>query len=83
MDQWFLKGSTRSKDGIGMRFVVKAKEGASADYVDDTTVFTSMISQYFTPQLYKAQGYMDFISITESRYDLRDKAYLIETLAIS
>ena len=68
-----LDGGVRSTTGQGMRFVVTALAGADPDLINDSLVFTSMISQYFTPPLYGILGYCEFISVTESLYDLRDQ----------
>jgi hypothetical protein len=66
-----------------MRFVVMALAGASAEYLSDSEVFTSMISQYFTPTLYNELGYAEFISLTESLYDIRDQMLTVDLMTVS
>ena len=70
MATYKLMGGPRTNGALGLFFKVEAKENTSAETIQDTIVYTSMISRYFTPALYNKLGYMEFIAVTEDKFDL-------------
>ena len=86
VEKFSLSAGWRS-NGQGLVFRVAPMSGVDfsqgtvqADYIDETKIYSSMISRYFNPNDFEKNGYMALISVTQDTYPLSNQVTLSSTL---